>query len=75
MQNDNRPDNSDSSNAQGFLTSLIQGAIRDTIGMWVSVLIGTAVAAVICLYYGIPLIFSLVGGVLVLSIYMAYVRL
>lgn len=75
MQNDNRPDNSDSSNNQGFLTSLIQGAIRDTIGMWISVLIGTAVAAVICLYYGIPLIFSLVGGVLVLSVYMAYVRL
>jgi len=75
MQNDSHPDNSGSSKSQGFLTSLIQGAIRDTTGMWISVLIGTAVAAVTCLYYGIPLIFSLVGGALVLAVYMAYVRL
>ena len=75
MQKDDRPDKPSGSNSQGFLTSLIQGAIRDTIGMWISVLIGTAVAAVICLYYGIPLIFSLVGGLLVMAVYMAYVRL
>ncbi len=74
-QPDEHPDKQEGSRAEGFFISLLQGAIRDTIGMWVSVLIGTIIGAVICLYFGIPLIFSLVGGLLVMAVYMSYVRL
>ena len=74
MQNDNRPTEKDGSNKQGFFATLLQGLIRDTIGLLITFLIGTAAGAVICVYYGAPLIFSLVGGVLVLAIYIAWDR-
>ena len=75
MQKDNQSDKQGSSDGQGFFVSLLQGAIRDTIGMWISVLVGIVIGAIICLYFGIPLIFSLVGGLLVMAVYMNYVRL
>ena len=75
MQNNNQSDKPDGSNAPGFLTTLIQGGIRDTVGLWISLLIGTAVGAVICLYLGAPLIYSLVGGLFVMAVYVAYDRL
>jgi uncharacterized membrane protein YeaQ/YmgE (transglycosylase-associated protein family) len=75
MQKDNRPDKPEGSDRQGFLGTLLQGLIRDTLGMWFTVLIGTGAGAVICLYLGAPLIFSLLGGVLVLAVYIAWDRL
>ena len=75
MQNDNRPDKPQTSDARGFLANLLQGLIRDTVGLWITVLIGTGISAVLCLYLGIPLIFSLLGGVLVLAVYVAWDRL
>ena len=75
MQEDNSPDKSSGSGKQGFLSTLLQGLIRDMVGYWITVLIGTGVGAIICLYYGIPLIFSLLGGVLVLAVYMAWDKL
>lgn len=75
MQNDDRSNKSDAIKKQGFLTTLLQGLIRDTIGMWITVLIGIGAGAVICLYFGVPMIFSLVGGVLVLAVYVAWDRL
>lgn len=75
MLNDNRSDKPDGSNKRGFLTILLQGLIRDTIGLWITFLIGTGAGAVICLYFGAPLIFSLLGGVLVLAVYVAWDRL
>ncbi|MCR9139829.1 MAG: hypothetical protein NXI27_27805 [Alphaproteobacteria bacterium] len=75
MQNDDRPDKSAESNRQGFLSTLLQGLIRDTIGLWITFLFGTGAAAVVCLYFGIPLIFSLLGGVIVLAVYVAWDRL
>ena len=75
MQKDNRPDEPSGSNKQGFLATLLQGLIRDTVGLWITFLIGTIAGAVICLYFGAPLIFSLLGGVLVLAVYVAWDRL
>ena len=75
MQIDNHPDKPGGSNTQGFLASLLQGLIRDTAGLWITFLIGTGAGAVICLYFGAPLIFSLLGGILVLAIYIAWDRL
>ncbi len=75
MQKDNRPDEPGGSNKPGFLATLLQGFIRDTVGMWITFLIGTAAGAIICLYFGAPLIFSLLGGILVLAVYVAWDRL
>ncbi len=72
MQKDNRPDKPGGSNKQGFLATLLQGLIRDTVGLWITFLIGTGAGAIICLYFGAPLIFSLLGGILVLAVYVAW---
>ena len=75
MPNDDRPDATDESNKQGFLSILLQGFIRDTVGLWITFLFGTGVGAIICLYFGVPLIFSLLGGIIVLAVYVAWDRL
>lgn len=75
MQDDHRPDEAGGSSNPGFLATLLQGMIRDTIGLWITFVIGTIAGAVICLYFGAPLIFSLLGGILVLAVYVAWDRL
>ncbi|QDZ01384.1 hypothetical protein FQ775_13915 [Nitratireductor mangrovi] len=75
MPEDDRQDRPDGAPEQGFWTTLLQGLIRDTVGLWLTFLIGTGAGAVICLYFGAPLIFSLLGGVLVLAVYVAWDRL
>ncbi|MCP4303853.1 MAG: hypothetical protein GY788_03030 [bacterium] len=75
MQTDDRSDKPGGSNQQGFFTTLLQGLIRDMVGYWITFLIGTGVGAIICLYFGVPLVFSLLGGILVLAVYVAWDRL
>lgn len=75
MPEDDRQDRPDGAHEQGFWATLLQGLIRDTVGLWLTFLIGTGAGAVICLYFGAPLIFSLLGGVLVLAVYVAWDRL
>jgi uncharacterized membrane protein YeaQ/YmgE (transglycosylase-associated protein family) len=76
MQKDSRAGKkTGGSKGEGFLATLLQGLIRDTVGLWITFLIGTGVGAIICLYYGAPLIFSLLGGILVLDVYVAWDRL
>ena len=75
MQKDNHSDQSGDLKKQGFVSTLLQGLIRDTIGLWITFLIGTVAGAAICLYFGAPLIFSLLGGVLVLAVYVAWDKL
>lgn len=75
MQEDDRPDKPSGSTRKGFLTTLLQGLIRDMVGFWITFLFGTGAGAVICLYFGAPLIFSLLGGALVLAVYVAWDRL
>lgn len=75
MQNDTDPDKPVGSNRQGFLATLLQGLIRDTVGLWITFLIGSVAGAIMCLYFGAPLIFSLLGGILVLAVYVAWDKL
>ena len=75
MPNDNEPDKSGSDYKPGFFSTLLQGMIRDTFALWMTFLIGCAVGLAICLYIGAPLIYSLVGGVLVLAAYVAHDKL
>lgn len=75
MQKDNRPEKTDGSDKQGFLATLLQGLIRDTLGLWITFLIGTGAGAILCFYFGAPLIYSLLGGLLVLAVYVAWDRL
>jgi len=75
MQKDNRPDDQGGSGKPGFWATLLQGLIRDTVGLWITFLIGTAAGAVLCLYLGVPLAFCVLGGILVLAVYVAWDRL
>lgn len=75
MKNEDPPDKRTGSNRQGFFTTLLQGLIRDTVGLWITFAIGTGAGAIICLYFGAPLILSLLGGILVLAVYVAWDRL
>lgn len=72
MQDDHRPNKPEGSDKQGFLATLFQGFLRDTAMLWVSVLIGTGLGGVICFYFGAPLIFALLGGILVLAVFVAW---
>ncbi|TNF17712.1 MAG: hypothetical protein EP318_20450 [Rhodobacteraceae bacterium] len=72
MQDDHRPKKPEGSEQQSFLSVLFQGFLRDTAMLWVSVLIGTVLGAVVCVYFGAPLIFSLLGGALVMAVYVAW---
>lgn len=57
---------------QGFLSSLLQGFIRDGVMMWGAVAIGCLLGLIFCVMYGLPLGLSLVGGAIVLAIYVAW---
>lgn len=72
MQKRDSPEETNGDNSKGFLATLLQWAIRDTIRLWVPIVFGTGVGAILCLYLGAPLIYSLLGGVLVLAIYVAW---
>lgn len=52
----------------------ILGSIAHGFGMLlVAFGIGTGAAAVVCLYYGAPIVFSLIGGFIVLGIAVALI--
>lgn len=69
MQDDDRPEKPQ---RQGFLSSLLEGAIRDGLMLWGAVGIGCVLGAIVCLYYGLPLIFALAGGALVMAVFVAW---
>ncbi|MGB5331297.1 MAG: hypothetical protein WBM80_08635 [Woeseiaceae bacterium] len=56
---------------RGFLSSLLLGIARDAIKFIVAFAVGTGAGAIACWYYGIPLVFSLLGGILVLAVALA----
>lgn len=56
---------------RGFVSSLVAGLVRDAVQLIVAFAIGTGGGAIVCWYYGIPLIFSLLGGILVLGLALA----
>ena len=58
--------------AGGFFKSLLRGLVRDAFKLIIAFAVGTGAGAIVCWYYGIPLIFALVGGILVLALALAF---
>ena len=56
---------------RGFLSSLFMGLIRDAVKLIIAFAVGTGAGAIACWYYGVPLVFSLLGGILVLGLALA----
>jgi len=56
---------------RGFLSSLLLGLVRDAIKLIIAFAVGTGAVAIVCWFYGIPLVFSLLGGFLALSLALA----
>ena len=57
--------------SRGFLATLLVDLVRDAVKYVIAFLIGTGAGAIVCWYYGIPLILSLLGGFLVLALALA----
>ena len=55
----------------GFLSSLLRAIVRDAVKFMVAFAVGTGAGAIACWYYGIPVVFALVGGILVLGVALA----
>ena len=56
---------------RGFLVGLFRDLIRDAVRFIIAFALGTGAGALVCGYYGIPLIFALLGGILVLGLALA----
>ncbi len=55
----------------GFLKSLLMSILRDLVKLVLAFVVGTGAGAIVCWYYGIPLGFSILGGILVLALALA----
>ena len=55
----------------GFLASIFLGIFNTLAKFVLAFVIGTGAGAIACWYYGIPLVFSLVGGFIVLGLALA----
>jgi len=72
MKDENRSNTiNDGVQRRGILASLLMGLVRDAIKMIVAFVVGTGAGAIVCWYYGIPLAFSILGGILVLGLALA----
>ena len=56
---------------RGFLSSFFLGLVRDAVKFILAFAVGTGAGAIVCWYYGIPLVISLLGGILVLGLALA----
>jgi hypothetical protein len=54
--------------SRGFLASLLIGLVQDAVKFVIAFAVGTGAGAIVCWYYGIPLVFSVLGGILVLAL-------
>jgi hypothetical protein len=54
-----------------FLASFLASLARDAFQLIVAFAVGTGAGAIACWYYGVPLVFSLLGGILVLALALA----
>lgn len=61
----------DEGRSRGFLATLLVGLVQDAVKLIIAFAIGTGAGAIVCWYYGIPLVFSLLGGILVLALALA----
>ena len=62
----------DSGNERGFFASLFMSLLRDAVKFVIAFAVGTGAGAIVCWYYGIPLVFALLGGILVLALALAF---
>jgi hypothetical protein len=56
---------------RGFLSSILVSLVRDAVKLIFAFAVGTGAGAIVCWYYGIPLVFSVLGGILVLGLALA----
>jgi hypothetical protein len=56
---------------KGFFATLLLGLVRDAVKLIVAFAVGTGAGAIACWYYGIPMVFALLGGILVLGLALA----
>ena len=56
---------------RGFLASFLASLARDAFQLIVAFAVGTGAGAIACWYYGVPMVFSLLGGILVLVLALA----
>jgi hypothetical protein len=56
---------------RGFLATLLMGLVRDLTKFVIAFAVGSGAGAIVCWYYNIPLVFSLLGGILVLGFALA----
>lgn len=69
MQDDSEPKRDiHEGGVRGFLSSLLLGIVRDLVKFIIAFAVGTGAGAIACWYYGIPLGFSILGGILVLAV-------
>ena len=57
---------------RGFFASLLIGLVRDAVKLVIAFIVGTGGGAIVCWYYSIPLVFSVIGGILVLGLALAF---
>jgi hypothetical protein len=50
---------------RGFFTEFLKGLVQDAFKFIIAFVVGTGAGAIVCWYYDIPLVFSLVGDFLV----------
>ena len=61
-----------SGGVRGFLTDFLMGLVRDAVKLVIAFAIGTGAGAIVCWYYSIPLVLSLLGGILVLAVVLVF---
>ena len=66
-QDRTKPDINRSRNA-GFFGDLIRSIVNSFVKLMIIFMLGTTGGAVVCLYYGFPLIFSVGGGIAIFAI-------
>ena len=67
----NAKDNLENNGERGFFASVFISLVRDLVKFVIAFALGTGAGAIVCWYYSIPLVFSLVGGILVLGLALA----
>ena len=61
----------DGGGVKRFLVSFFADIAKDLFRLVIAFAVGTGASAVVCWYYGIPLAFSILGGILVLGLALA----
>jgi len=56
---------------RGFFADFFKSLLRDIVKFIIAFAVGTGAGAIVCWYYGIPLVFALLGGILVLGLALA----